>query len=255
MGGQLDWIGALVVQSRHSIAHRSRQRPGQPAAATHKQSPDSPNPTPSPPRLRQLGYQPALTRDFRLLTSLAISFTIVSVLTGLTGLYGLGYQYGGPAAIVWSWPVCVAFTMCIAAGLAELCSAYPLAGGCRVVVGSAGGGVVGVCMSGRQLFLGGAPLELAARAMRRQSSSLSAQHAPPSTLNRNPSEKRRRLPLELHGGAPLVPRPGLLADALVQPDRPGEGRGHARLVWCGGVQWWPSSVNGLNRLHTCKPPC
>jgi hypothetical protein len=55
---------------------------------------------PLPPptrRLLKLGYTPQLRRDFRFLTSLAISFTIVSVLTGLTGLYGLGYQYGGPA--------------------------------------------------------------------------------------------------------------------------------------------------------------
>ncbi|GBF90646.1 amino-acid permease BAT1-like protein [Raphidocelis subcapitata] len=80
-------------------------------------------------RLVSLGYQPQLRRDFRLLTSLAISFTIVSVLTGLTGLYGLGYQYGGPAAIIWSWPICVAFTTCIAAALGELCSAYPTSGG------------------------------------------------------------------------------------------------------------------------------
>lgn len=39
------------------------------------------------PRLVKMGYKPQLRRDFRLLTSFAISFTIVSVLTGLTGVY------------------------------------------------------------------------------------------------------------------------------------------------------------------------
>ncbi|KAI8468100.1 MAG: amino acid permease-domain-containing protein [Monoraphidium minutum] len=80
-------------------------------------------------KLLAMGYQPQLRRDFRLLTSFAISFTIVSILTGLTGLYGLGFAYGGPVVIIWGWPICVAFTTCIAAALAELCSAYPAAGG------------------------------------------------------------------------------------------------------------------------------
>lgn len=31
--------------------------------------------------------------------------------------------------IVWGWPLCVLFTTCIALALAELCSAYPAAGG------------------------------------------------------------------------------------------------------------------------------
>lgn len=50
----------------------------------------SPHSPPSLRRLQRLGYQPQLKREFRLLTSLAISFTIVSVLTGLTGAPGVG---------------------------------------------------------------------------------------------------------------------------------------------------------------------
>ena len=79
--------------------------------------------------LAKLGFKPQLKREFHWITSLAVSFTIVSVLTGLTGLYGLGYQYGGPAMITWSWPVCVALTTTVAMALAELASAMPTAGG------------------------------------------------------------------------------------------------------------------------------
>lgn len=53
---------------------------------------------------------------------------VVSVLTGLTGLYGLGMTYGGPVAVIWGWPLVSFFTLCVALSMAEICSAYPTSG-------------------------------------------------------------------------------------------------------------------------------
>jgi hypothetical protein len=44
-----------------------------------------------------------------------MAFTIVSILTGLTGLYTLGFTYGGPVVITWGWLVSVLFTCTVAA--------------------------------------------------------------------------------------------------------------------------------------------
>ena len=74
-----------------------------------------------------LSYEPELSRDLGLLGSFAVSFSVVSVLTGLTGLYTLGYANGGPVAIIWGWPLCVLMNLTVAAGMAEICSAYPVA--------------------------------------------------------------------------------------------------------------------------------
>lgn len=58
----------------------------------------------------------------------AVSFTVVSVLTGLTGLYGTGFAYGGPVVIIWGWCLVSFFTLCVALSMAEICSAYPTSG-------------------------------------------------------------------------------------------------------------------------------
>jgi hypothetical protein len=44
-----------------------------------------------------------------------MAFTIVSILTGLTGLYTLGFTYGGPVVITWGWLISVLFTCTVAA--------------------------------------------------------------------------------------------------------------------------------------------
>lgn len=56
------------------------------------------------------------------------TLAVVSVLTGLTGLYGLGMTYGGPVAVVWGWPLVSLFTLCVALSMAEICSAFPTSG-------------------------------------------------------------------------------------------------------------------------------
>lgn len=43
------------------------------------------------------------------------------MLTGLTGLYGLGMSYGGPVAVIWGWPLVSFFTTAVALSMAEIC--------------------------------------------------------------------------------------------------------------------------------------
>ncbi|CAL0316405.1 unnamed protein product [Lupinus luteus] len=80
-------------------------------------------------RLNQLGYKQELKRDLSVLSNFAFSFSIISVLTGITTLYNTGLNYGGPVSMVYGWLVACFFTMIIALSMAEICSSYPTSGG------------------------------------------------------------------------------------------------------------------------------
>jgi amino acid transporter len=67
--------------------------------------------------------------DFRVLSNFAFSFSIISVLTGVTTLYNTGLNYGGPVSLVYGWLIASAFTMLVALSMAEICSSYPTSGG------------------------------------------------------------------------------------------------------------------------------
>ncbi len=58
----------------------------------------------------------------------AVSFTVLSILTGAVTLYGHGLNYGGPAVNGFGWPLVTVFTMAVAASMAEIASAIPTAG-------------------------------------------------------------------------------------------------------------------------------
>ncbi|WP_104478738.1 amino acid permease [Actinokineospora auranticolor] len=62
-------------------------------------------------------------------TNFAVSFTIISVLSGCLTLYGFGMKTGGPAAMIWGWPLVGVFVVLVGLGMAEICSSYPTAGG------------------------------------------------------------------------------------------------------------------------------
>ena len=56
-------------------------------------------------RLHELGYAQELRRRMSGFSNFAVSFTIISILSGcLTGFY-FGMELGGPAIIVWGWPI------------------------------------------------------------------------------------------------------------------------------------------------------
>src|SRR5256884_8723260 len=79
--------------------------------------------------LARLGYAQQLFREMGGFSNFAISFSIISVLTGAVLLYGYGLKLAGPVINTVGWPVVSLLTLCVAASMAELASAYPTAGG------------------------------------------------------------------------------------------------------------------------------
>ncbi|MFG2331676.1 amino acid permease [Streptomyces sp. NPDC048604] len=79
-------------------------------------------------RLRELGYQPVLARRMGGFGNFAISFSVISVLSGCMTLYSFGLVTGGPAVMMWGWIGVGAFVLCVALALAEVTSAYPTSG-------------------------------------------------------------------------------------------------------------------------------
>src|SRR3989449_10072283 len=79
--------------------------------------------------LERLGYAQQLFREMGGFSNFAISFSIISILTGAVLLFGYGLKLAGPVIHSVGWPVVSLFTLCVAASMAELASAYPTAGG------------------------------------------------------------------------------------------------------------------------------
>ena len=61
-------------------------------------------------------------------SNFAISFSIISILTGAVTLYGYGFEMGGPLEMTLGWPLATVFSLLLAASMAELCSAFPTSG-------------------------------------------------------------------------------------------------------------------------------
>ena len=80
-------------------------------------------------KLHQLGYAQELRRRMGGFSNFAISFTIISILSGCLTLYGYGLTTGGPVTMVWGWLLVGVMTTVVGLGMAEVCSAYPTAGG------------------------------------------------------------------------------------------------------------------------------
>jgi amino acid transporter len=79
--------------------------------------------------LHRLGYAQELFRSMGGFSNFAISFSIISILTGAVILYDYGLAWAGTAASLIGWPLVTLFVLCIAASMAEVASAYPTAGG------------------------------------------------------------------------------------------------------------------------------
>jgi len=79
--------------------------------------------------LHRLGYAQQLYREMGGFSNFAISFSIISVLTGAILLFGYGLKLAGPIVNSVGWPLVSLFTLTVAASMAELASAYPTAGG------------------------------------------------------------------------------------------------------------------------------
>src|SRR5207244_848455 len=65
-------------------------------------------------------YAQQLFREMGGFSNFAISFSIISILTGAVLLYGYGLKFAGPIINTLGWPIVSFFTLCVAASMAEL---------------------------------------------------------------------------------------------------------------------------------------
>ena len=80
-------------------------------------------------RLHELGYAQELDRKMGGFSNFAVSFSIISILTGGVTTYYLGMDAGGPLVITVGWLIVGLFTLMVGMSMAEITSAYPTAGG------------------------------------------------------------------------------------------------------------------------------
>ncbi|MFE0101520.1 amino acid permease [Streptomyces sp. NPDC059009] len=90
-------------------------------------------------RLRELGYQPVLARRMGGFGNFAISFSVISILSGCMTLYGFGLGTGGPAVMLWGWAGVGIFVLFVGLALAEVTSAYPTSGALYYMADRLGG--------------------------------------------------------------------------------------------------------------------
>ena len=80
-------------------------------------------------QLHSLGYAQELRRGMRTFSNFAVSFTIISILSGCLTLFAFAMNTGGPAVMTLGWLFVGFFVMLVALGMAEVASSYPTAGG------------------------------------------------------------------------------------------------------------------------------
>src|SRR6476646_12270241 len=80
-------------------------------------------------KLHELGYAQELKRGMGAFSNFAVSFTIISILSGCLTLFGYGMSVGGPASAAYGWPLVGLLVTFVALALAEISSSYPTAGG------------------------------------------------------------------------------------------------------------------------------
>jgi len=80
-------------------------------------------------QLHEMGYAQELLRRMSGFSNFAVSFTIISILSGCLTAYLFGMNTGGPVAIIWGWPVVGLIVVLVGLAMAEIASVYPTAGG------------------------------------------------------------------------------------------------------------------------------
>jgi amino acid transporter len=76
-----------------------------------------------------MGYAQELDRKMSGFSNFAISFTIISILSGCLTVYQYGLNHGGPPTMNWGWLFVGVMVIFAGLSMAEICSAYPTAGG------------------------------------------------------------------------------------------------------------------------------
>ncbi len=79
--------------------------------------------------LHRLGYAQELARCLSGFSNFAISLSIICILAGGITSFQIGYGSVGGAAIGLGWPLVCLFSLCVAASMGQIASAFPTAGG------------------------------------------------------------------------------------------------------------------------------
>ena len=77
--------------------------------------------------LAGFGYKQELDRSLGSFSAFAAGFSYISILTGVTALYGFGYLNAGPG-VWWTWPAVVLGQILVALCFMEMAGQYPIAG-------------------------------------------------------------------------------------------------------------------------------
>src|SRR5467141_437368 len=80
-------------------------------------------------QLHRMGYAQELRRRMSTFSNFAVSFTIISILSGCLTLYASGMNTGDPIIIDIGWPLVGIFVDLVGLSMAELASSDPTAGG------------------------------------------------------------------------------------------------------------------------------
>lgn len=79
--------------------------------------------------LESFGYKQELKRDFSFFGMLGFAWSVLTTWTALGGSLVAAINAGGPPVIVYSWIGVSFFSLFVAYSFAEICSAFPVAGG------------------------------------------------------------------------------------------------------------------------------
>ncbi len=77
--------------------------------------------------LAGFGYKQELDRSLGSFSAFAAGFSYISILTGVTALFGFGYLNAGPG-VWWTWPAVVFGQILVALCFMEMAGQYPIAG-------------------------------------------------------------------------------------------------------------------------------
>lgn len=77
--------------------------------------------------LTTFGYRQQLQRSMGAFSSFAISFSLISITTGIFANFGHGLRQAGPA-VIWTWTVAVVGQLLVALVIADLATRIPLSG-------------------------------------------------------------------------------------------------------------------------------
>ncbi|KAJ3213058.1 hypothetical protein HK099_007608, partial [Clydaea vesicula] len=80
-------------------------------------------------KLAALGYKQELKREMTSFQNFGVSFSIISILTGISSLFSYGLNTGGFAVMIYGWIFIGIMSFFVGLAMAEITSTYPTTGG------------------------------------------------------------------------------------------------------------------------------